>query len=155
MPLGISFYAFSVIGYFVDIYKEKSKPFDDFLECLLFVSFWPHLTSGPILRAKNIYDNINKKELLNIPNFALATVLISSSLIKKLLIADNIGTYVNWNFEYGVSNMNIIEAWASIIGFGIQIYADFSGYSDMAIGFVLLIGFRLLQILTIPTLLQV
>lgn len=109
----------------------------------MFVSFWPHLASGPILRAKNIYNNIKKNEILNLDNLALALVLICSGLIKKLLIADNIGAYVNWNFNYGIENMNIFEAWASIIGFGIQIYADFSGYSDMAIGFALLMGFRL------------
>lgn len=143
LPLGISFYAFSIIGYFIDIYKQKTKPFDNFLECLLFVSFWPHLASGPILRAKNIYDNINKKEVLNLATFTLAIVLICSGLVKKLLIADNIGAYVNWNFSYGVESMNIFEAWASILGFGMQIYADFSGYSDMAIGFALLMGFRL------------
>lgn len=113
------------------------------MECLLFVSFWPHLASGPILRAKNIYDNINKKEVLNLATFTLAIVLICSGLVKKLLIADNIGAYVNWNFSYGVESMNIFEAWASILGFGMQIYADFSGYSDMAIGFALLMGFRL------------
>lgn len=143
MPLGISFYAFSVIGYFVDIYKKQAKPFDDFLECVMFVAFWPHLASGPILRAKNIYENIIKKEPLNNANITLALTLIASGLVKKLLIADNIGAYVNWNFSYGVTNMNALEAWASVLGFGVQIYADFSGYSDMAIGFALLMGFRL------------
>lgn len=143
LPLGISFYAFSVIGYMVDLYKESTKPFDNFLECLLFVAFWPHLASGPILRAKNIYDNILNKEKFTFYTFTLSVVLISSGIIKKLLIADNIGAYVNWNFSYGVTNINILEAWTSILGFAAQIYADFSGYSDMAIGFALLMGFKL------------
>lgn len=143
MPLGISFYSFSVIGYFVDVSKGHTKAFDSYFECLMFVAFWPHLASGPILRAKNIYQNIIDKEILNINSLTLSLVLIASELIKKLLIADNIGAYVNWNFSFGVEKMNILEAWASVVGFGAQIYADFSGYSDMAIGFALLMGFRL------------
>lgn len=143
LPLGISFYAFSVIGYFVDVSKGRTKAFDSYFECLMFVAFWPHLASGPILRAKNIYQNIIDKEILNINSLTLSLVLIASGLIKKLLIADNIGAYVNWNFSFGVEKMNILEAWASVVGFGAQIYADFSGYSDMAIGFALLMGFRL------------
>ncbi len=143
LPLGISFYAFSVIGYFVDLYAKRSESFENFLECLLFVAFWPHLASGPILRAKQIFANILEPQKLTFYYFTLAIILISSGLVKKLLIADNIGAYVNWNINYGIGNMNFLEAWATILGFSAQIYADFSGYSDMAIGFALLMGFRL------------
>ena len=117
---------------------------------MLFVAFWPHLASGPILRAKNIYENIINKQILNLNNAVLAAVLICLGLIKKLLIADNIGAYVNWNFSYGVTNMNALEAWASVVGFGAQIYADFNGYSDMTIDFALLIGFKLLANFNYP-----
>ena len=143
LPLGLSFYAFSVIGYFVDLYAKRTKSFENYFECLLFVAFWPHLASGPILRAKHIFTNILEPCKLTLYTFTLAMILVASGLVKKLLIADNIGAYVNWNVGYGVGGMSILEAWATILGFCAQIYADFSGYSDMAIGFALLMGFRL------------
>jgi len=143
LPLGISFYTFSMIGYYVDIYKKRIQVNQSFLEILLFISFWPHLASGPILRAKNIFHNTLHSESINKQLVSLSFILISTGLIKKLLIADNIGAYVNWNLSYGVTSMSFSEAWATMLGFAVQIYADFSGYSDMAIGFALLMGFKL------------
>ena len=143
LPLGISFYTFSMIGYYVDLYKNRIKLEESFLEILLFIAFWPHLAAGPILRAKTIFSNIFHAEKLTKELFTLALILISIGIIKKLLIADNIGAYVNWNISYGVDSMSILEAWATMFGFAAQIYADFSGYSDMAIGFALLMGFKL------------
>jgi alginate O-acetyltransferase complex protein AlgI len=69
--------------------------------------------------------------------------MLGSGLVRKLLVADNIGAYVNWNIEQGLSDLHPIEAWCVVLGFGAQIYADFSGYSDMAIGLMLLLGYRL------------
>jgi len=143
LPLGLSFYTFSMIGYYVDIYQKRVKFHDDFLDILLFISFWPHLAAGPILRAKNIFTNVVKEERLTEKVVTLALVLIAVGLVKKLLIADNIGAYVNWNISYGIEDMSILDAWATMLGFSAQIYADFSGYSDMAIGFALLMGFKL------------
>jgi alginate O-acetyltransferase complex protein AlgI len=143
LPIGLSFYTFSMIGYYVDLYEEKVQYDQNFLDLLLFIAFWPHLAAGPILRAKNIFTNIFKEEPLSKRTVTIALVLISIGLIKKLLVADNIGAYVNWNLSYGVLDMNILEAWATMLGFSAQIYADFSGYSDMAIGFALLMGFKL------------
>jgi len=143
LPLGISFYTFSMIGYYVDIYNKRLQANQKFLEILLFISFWPHLASGPILRAKNIFYNTFHAEVLNKKLITLAFILIGTGLVKKLLIADNIGAYVNWNLSYGVVSMSFFEAWATMLGFAVQIYADFSGYSDMAIGFALLMGFKL------------
>jgi len=143
LPLGLSFYTFSMIGYYIDLYKKRVQCNQSFLDLLLFIAFWPHLAAGPILRAKNIFTNIFKEEPLTTRSVTIALVLISIGLVKKLLIADNIGAYVNWNLSYGVTEMNLMEAWATMLGFGAQIYADFSGYSDMAIGFALLMGFKL------------
>ncbi len=143
LPLGISFYTFSMIGYYIDIYHKKITVTQSFLDLLLFISFWPHLAAGPILRAKNIFSNIFQEEKLTINTVTISILLITVGLVKKLLIADNIGAYVNWNISYGISNMGIMDAWATILGFTAQIYADFSGYSDMAIGFALLMGFKL------------
>ena len=143
LPLGISFYTFSMIGYYIDIYNKKITPNQSFLELLLFIAFWPHLAAGPILRAKNIFSNVFKEEKLTTATITISVSLIIIGLVKKLLIADNIGAYVNWNISYGIVNMSILDAWATILGFSAQIYADFSGYSDMAIGFALLMGFKL------------
>ena len=143
LPLGLSFYTFSMIGYYIDIYHKKITANQSFLDLLLFISFWPHLAAGPILRAKNIFSNVFKEEKLTTTTITVAIALISIGLVKKLLIADNIGAYVNWNISYGVASMGILDAWATILGFSAQIYADFSGYSDMAIGFALLMGFKL------------
>ncbi len=143
LPLGLSFYTFSMIGYYVDVYHQKIKANQSFLTLLLFIAFWPHLAAGPILRAKNIFSNVFKEEKLTTLTVTIALTLIAIGLVKKLLIADNIGAYVNWNISYGIESMSIAEAWATILGFTAQIYADFSGYSDMAIGFALLMGFKL------------
>ncbi len=143
LPLGISFYTFSMIGYYIDVYNRRIAVEKSFIEILLFIAFWPHLAAGPILRAKNIFSNIFHAEKLTKSIITLALILIATGVIKKLLIADNIGAYVNWNISYGIESMSIFDAWATMFGFGAQIYADFSGYSDMAIGFALLMGFRL------------
>ena len=143
LPFGLSFYTFSMIGYYIDIYNKKINTNQSFLDLLLFIAFWPHLAAGPILRAKNIFTNVFKEEKLTTITITIALSLIAIGLVKKLLIADNIGAYVNWNISYGIESMSISEAWATILGFTAQIYADFSGYSDMAIGFALLMGFKL------------
>lgn len=143
LPLGLSFYTFSMIGYYVDIYQKKIHANQGFLDLLLFIAFWPHLAAGPILRAKNIFTNVFKEEKLTSTTMTIALSLIAIGLVKKLLIADNIGAYVNQNISYGIESMGIFDAWATILGFSAQIYADFSGYSDMAIGFALLMGFKL------------
>jgi len=143
LPLGLSFYTFSMLGYYVDIYKREIPAEQSFIQILLFVAFWPHLAAGPILRAKNIFSDILHRQKLSLELITLAAVLIAAGLVKKLLLADNIGAYVNWNISYGIENMSMLEAWATILGFSAQIYADFSAYSDMAIGFALLMGFRL------------
>lgn len=143
LPLGISFYTFTVIGYYVDLYRGDVPAVDSVTDAALFISFWPHLASGPILRADNIFQNMKEREPLTLRNVTLALVLVGTGVVKKILIADNIGAYVNWNLSFGVKNMNILECWSVVTGFAAQIYADFSGYSDMAIGFALLMGFRL------------
>lgn len=143
LPLGLSFYTFSMISYYVDIYSKKIKAQQNFADLLLFISFWPHLAAGPILRAKNIFSSIYQEEKLTQTTLTLSILLLATGLFKKLLIADNIGAYVNSNISFGVESMSILEAWATILGFSAQIYADFSGYSDMAIGFALLMGFKL------------
>jgi alginate O-acetyltransferase complex protein AlgI len=143
IPLGISFFTCTVIGYFIDIYRKHAEPPENMLDSIIFITFWPSISSGPILRGGNFFRHLKKREPVTKSTFALSAVLIATGIIKKLLIADNLGSCVNWNLAFGVERMDVHEAWATMIGFIGQIYGDFSGYSDMAIGFALLLGFRL------------
>ncbi len=143
LPIGISFYTFTIIGHLVDLYRGEVKPLKNLSEAVLFTAFWPHLASGPILRSKNMITNMRSRTMLTPDIIALSLTLVTGGLVKKLLFADNLGAYVNWNIEYGVSGMSVLDAWSTLVGYTAQIYFDFSGYSDMAIGFALLIGFRL------------
>jgi D-alanyl-lipoteichoic acid acyltransferase DltB (MBOAT superfamily) len=143
LPLGISFYAFTGIGYLADLRRDPSLRAKSYLDALLLISFWPHLAAGPILRARDVLIDAKNRLQWTREVWALALLLIGSGLVRKLLIADNIGAYVNWNIEQGIPELHPLEAWCVLLGFGAQIYADFSGYSDMAIGFALLLGYRL------------
>jgi len=143
IPLGISFFTCTVIGYFIDLYRNNADPPETLFDALIFITFWPTISSGPILRGGNFFKYLKEREPVTTKTISLSAVLIASGIIKKLLIADNLGSYVNWNLIFGVDRMDIHEAWATMIGFLGQIYGDFSGYSDMAIGFSLLLGFRL------------
>ncbi len=122
LPLGLSFYTFSMIGYYIDVYKQKIQANQSFLDLLLFIAFWPHLAAGPILRAKNIFTNVFKEEKLTRLTITLSLALITIGLIKKLLIADNIGAYVNWNISYGIESMSFLAAWATILA--ISLYSS-------------------------------
>ncbi len=143
LPVGISFYTFTVIGYLFDVARGDIQPMRSVSDVNLFITFWPHLASGPILRSKNIFENIRIKEKLSRLDWNLIAVMIMAGVVKKFLIADNIGSYVNWNMRFGVDGMTPFDSWMTLAGFAAQIYADFSGYSDMAIGFALMLGFRL------------
>lgn len=143
LPLGISFYAFTAIGYLVDVRRDSRLLARGYLDSVLLIAFWPHLAAGPILRARDVLIEPAARVPWSRNVWALALMMIGSGLIRKLLIADTIGAYVNWNLEQGVSDLHPIEAWCTVLGFGAQIYADFSGYSDMAIGLALLLGYRL------------
>lgn len=143
VPIGISFFTCTLIGYFIDLYRGQISPPESMLDSLLLISFWPSISSGPILRAGNFFKHLKQREPITRSTIALSLVFIASGLIKKLLIADNLGAYVNWNLGFGVERMDFHEAWITIMGFLGQIYGDFSGYSDMAIGFALLLGIKL------------
>ncbi len=143
LPLGLSFYTLSITGYYIDLFRGKTGPLGKFSEHLYFICAWPVIASGPILRAGNFTSSIRGRERVTDSTVALSLVLIASGIIKKMLIADNIGSYLQWNILFDVTKMNFIEAWVTVAGLGIQLYADFSGYSDMAIGFMLLMGIKL------------
>ena len=154
LPVGISFYTFQTISYTVDIYRGKLKPSDSFLEFALFVSFFPQLVAGPIVRAsvflpqlREKIDNLNfknnlKQIVIHNSNLKIGITLMALGFFKKMFFADNIAPLVNAIFTnpIGSDSFTII---LGAIAFGIQIYGDFSGYSDIAIGAALILGFKL------------
>lgn len=154
IPIGISFYTFQTISYTVDIYRGHLEPSKSFWEFALFVSFFPQLVAGPILRAKqflpqlrekldNIQSGINIRQIIiHNSNLKLGITLMSFGFLKKMFFADNIAPLVNEIFvsPIGMDSFTII---LGTIAFGIQIYCDFSGYTDIAIGAALILGFKI------------
>ncbi|BDD04819.1 MBOAT family O-acyltransferase [Aureibacter tunicatorum] len=143
LPIGISFYTFQTMSYSIDLYRRSMKPAESFLDFMFFVSFFPQLVAGPIVRASDFIPQIRKNPALNSSELNKAFVLIIGGLIKKAVISD----YISVNFVDRVFDNPMLysglENLMAVYGYAIQIYCDFSGYSDMAIGLALLMGFNL------------
>jgi len=143
LPVGISFYTFQTLSYTIDVYRRELAPTKKFIDFLFFVSFFPQLVAGPIVRAKDFIPQIYQKLKLSTKDLNFAFFLIISGLIKKAVISD----YISVNFVdrvFDAPNLYTpLENLVASYGYAIQIYCDFSGYSDIAIGLALLMGFRL------------
>jgi alginate O-acetyltransferase complex protein AlgI len=143
LPVGISFYTFQTLSYTIDVYRKDLKPTQSFVDFLFFVSFFPQLVAGPIVRASDFIPQIYQKLNLTKEDFNKALFLIIGGLIKKAVISD----YISSNFVDRVfdapNNYSAFENLIASYGYTLQIYCDFSGYSDMAIGLALLMGFTL------------
>ena len=152
LPIGISFYTFQTISYTVDVYRGKLEPSKSLKEFALFVAFFPQLVAGPIVRAADFLPQLREKMnmdterlkqiVIHNPNFKFGITLMTFGFFKKIFFADNIAPFVNEIFHnpIGLDSFSII---LGTIAFGIQIYSDFSGYSDVAIGAALILGFKL------------
>jgi len=149
LPIGISFYTFQTLSYTIDVYREKIKPTRDFIAFAAFVSFFPQLVAGPIERASNLLPQFLKKRNFD---YHLATDGLRQmlwGLFKKVVIADNCAVYSNLIFN-NPEDFSGISLIIGAIFFSIQIYCDFSGYSDIAIGCARLFGFNLKQNFAFP-----
>ncbi len=143
LPLAISFFTFQQIAYLVDVHRGQARECD-FLHYCLFVTFFPQLIAGPIVHHKEILPQFSKKEIYRVSYKAIAIglTIFSIGLFKKVMIADNMATYVSPVFsgaEQGIK-LTFFEAWGGSIAYSLQIYFDFSGYSDMAIGLARMVG---------------
>lgn len=149
LPVGISFYTFQTLSYTIDIYRGKLKPVNDFIAFASFVSFFPQLVAGPIERATNLLPQFFKKRTFNYTKSVDGLQQILWGLFKKIVIADNAAVFVNDIFanyqDYNGSTLAI-----GAVFFAFQIYGDFSGYSDIAIGTARLFGFNLMQNFAFP-----
>lgn len=143
LPVGISFYTFQTLSYTIDVYRKELEPTKSFMDFLFFVSFFPQLVAGPIVRASDFIPQIYKRLKLTKEEFNAALFLIIGGLLKKAVISDYISiNFVDRVFDAPNSYTSFENLMASY-GYAIQIYCDFSGYSDMAIGLALLMGFWL------------
>ena len=149
LPVGISFYTFQSMCYTIDIYYGKMKPSKNFFEFSLYVTFFPQLVAGPIVRAKDFIPQLKVNQYFKDINFQLAANHFILGLVKKVLIADNIAKFSDPIFAnpdlYGT-----LSTWVGVVAYSIQIYCDFSGYSDMAIGVAALLGFKLMENFNMP-----
>jgi D-alanyl-lipoteichoic acid acyltransferase DltB (MBOAT superfamily) len=143
LPVGISFFTFQTISYTVDIYREKVGPVKNIVDFGFYVSFFPQLVAGPIVRAAEFIPQLYRKYNLTKREFGHAVFLIINGLIKKVIISD----FISLNFVDRVFGSPLsysgFENLLATYGYSVQIYCDFSGYTDMAIGLALLLGFRL------------
>ena len=154
LPIGISFYTFHSIGYLIDVYRNHVVPSKSLREYALFITFFPQLVAGPILRAKEFLPQLREKIdsleagtrlrqiIIHESNLKIGITLIALGFFKKMFLADNIAPMVNEIFAMPVGLESFTVIWGTI-GFGIQVYCDFSGYSDIAIGAALIMGFKI------------
>ena len=143
LPLGISFFTFTQIAFLVDAYKQEAKEYS-LINYMLFVTYFPHLLAGPILHHKEMMPQFASKYnwVKNYRNIALGLFIFSIGLFKKVVIADTFAVWANAGFDTATT-LNLIEAWATSLSYTFQLYFDFSGYTDMAIGISLLFNIKL------------
>jgi alginate O-acetyltransferase complex protein AlgI len=143
LPLAISFFTFQQIAYLVDNYRQGTEEYD-FLNYALFVTFFPQLIAGPIVHHKEMMPQFAKtrNKVKNYRNIAIGLFIFSIGLFKKVVIADTFAVWATQGFDVATT-LNLFEAWATSLSYTFQLYFDFSGYTDMAIGLALLFNIRL------------
>lgn len=143
LPVGISFFVFQSMSYTIDVYRRQLRPLNSWIDYLFYLSFFPQLVAGPIVRARDFIPQIRRNPVtITREMFGTGVFLILTGLFKKAIISD----YISLNFVDRIFDEPLLysgfENLAGIYGYALQIYCDFSGYSDMAIGIALLLGFR-------------
>ena len=143
LPLAISFFTFQQIAYLVDSYRQETKEYD-FLNYALFVTFFPQLIAGPIVHHSEMMPQFANKwnAVKKYKNIALGLFIFSIGLFKKVVIADTFAVWASAGFDTATT-LNLFEAWATSLSYTFQLYFDFSGYTDMAIGIALLFNIKL------------
>lgn len=142
LPIGVSFYTFQSLSYIIDVYKRELEPVRNFYDFAFYMTFFPHLVAGPIVRAKFFLPQIYQELYIDCKRVSDGLFLIMRGLLKKAVIADYISQYNDFVFSNigGYSNPELMLA---MYAYAVQIYCDFSGYSDMALGIARLMGYEL------------
>ncbi|MCH2489693.1 MAG: MBOAT family protein [Flavobacteriales bacterium] len=149
LPVGISFYTFQTLSYTIDVYRKKLTPSNDLINFASYVAFFPQLVAGPIERATRLLPQFSKKRSFSYDQAVSGVSLIIWGLFKKVVIADNCAYFVNLIFE-SPGSYSASELFLGAVLFAFQIYGDFSGYSDIAIGVARLFGFDLMTNFKFP-----
>lgn len=142
LPLGISFYTFQTISYTIDVYRGVIKPEKDFILYACYVTFFPQLVAGPILRASEVVHQLKNRVAFHTEHITIGIKRILYGLFLKVVLADNIAPLVDAGFLIPVQSMSAIDVWTLAFLFGFQIYFDFSAYSHIAIGSARLMGIK-------------
>ncbi|MCQ2544392.1 MAG: MBOAT family protein [Lachnospiraceae bacterium] len=152
LPVGISFYTFQALGYMVDVYRGECKAQKNFFRYALYVSFFPQLVAGPIERSKNLLgqlEEMGKRNLMSFEGVSQGFAMMMWGLFMKMVIADRVALFVDGVFAYTYM-IGTVEAVFGAIGFALQIYCDFAGYSAIAIGAAKVMGFDLMENFNTP-----
>lgn len=149
LPVGISFYTFQTMSYTIDIYRKRLEPVQSFFDFALFVSFFPQLVAGPIVRASKFLPQLDNPISIKKENVWAGSQIFIVGLFKKLMVADAVAPLVDQVYAHP-EYFGSATVWLAVIAYAIQIYADFSGYSDMAIGCARILGFRFDQNFNMP-----
>ncbi len=149
LPIGISFFTFQAISYLIDIFRGQAAPQKSIFNLGLYISLFPQLIAGPIVRYHDINEQIHKRSI-TMENLVYGSERFIIGLAKKVLIANSIGEFVDSVFVLNPSDINASLAWLAIFGYSLQIYFDFSGYSDMAIGLCRMFGFNIKENFNYP-----
>ncbi|MDC8005887.1 MBOAT family protein [Aureisphaera galaxeae] len=149
LPIGISFYTFQTLSYTIDVYRGKVPANRNFVDFACYVTMFPQLVAGPIVRYADINDQLNNKEI-SFSNFHKGVERFIIGLSKKVFIANTFGAIADGIFAEDIGNLSTPMAWLGIVAYSFQIYFDFSGYSDMAIGLGRMFGFKFLENFNYP-----
>ena len=143
LPVGISFYTFQAMSYTVDVFRGELRARRSLLDVAVFISFFPHLVAGPIQRASYLLPQVEERRRFSLPKATSGFYLMVWGFFKKLVIADNVGVIANKVFALSDPSFEVL--WAGVFAFAIQIYADFSAYTDIARGSSRWLGFELTE----------
>lgn len=149
LPIGISFFTFQAMSYVIDVYRDDGKVQRNFINVCLYVSFFPQLIAGPIVRYQTVADEIENRHE-NIEDFTAGVHRFLVGFCKKTLLANNLGLLVDTIFGLEFANLSVGGAWIAAAAYLMQVYYDFSGYSDMAIGLGRMFGFHFLENFRFP-----
>jgi alginate O-acetyltransferase complex protein AlgI len=138
LPLGISFYTFQSMSYTIDVYRGHAQALRNFIDFACYVSMFPQLVAGPIIRFSEVADQLASRTH-TVTKFARGVAFVSVGLAKKILLANPCGKVADVAFD--AASIGVLDAWYGVVGYAFQIYFDFSAYSDMAIGLGLMLGF--------------
>jgi len=138
LPLGISFYTFQSMSYTIDVYRGQAKPLSNPIDFACYVSLFPQLVAGPIVRFREVEDQLRHREH-TVVKFARGVSFFACGMAKKIMLANPCGKLADTVFD--ASSLTVLDAWYGAVAYAFQIYFDFSGYSDMAIGLGLMLGF--------------